>query len=255
MRDIKIIVAAHKPYRMPSDGMYLPVQVGASGKESIPGFMRDDTGDNISDKNPYYCELTGVYLAWKHVKADYVGLAHYRRHFRGKGKGDAFSRILTAKEADALLDDCDVLLPRRRHYYIETNRSQYVHAHHPEGLEAAENVIKEKYPDYAEAFAHVMSRTSGHRFNMFIMRADLFDSYCTWLFDVLGETEKRLDISGWSASEQRIYGYIAERLIDVWLERNRIKSKDIPYMFMEKQNWFKKIGGFLKRKFGRHSGH
>ena len=87
MRDIKIIVAAHKPYRMPSDGMYLPVQVGASGKESIPGFMRDDTGDNISDKNPYYCELTGVYLAWKHVKADYVGLAHYRRHFRGKGKG------------------------------------------------------------------------------------------------------------------------------------------------------------------------
>ena len=77
--NIKIIVATHKKYWMPEDSMYLPVHVGAAGKAGI-GYQRDDTGKNISDKNPNFCELTGLYWAWKNLKADYVGLAHYRRH-------------------------------------------------------------------------------------------------------------------------------------------------------------------------------
>lgn len=58
--DIKIIVAAHKPYWMPEDPMYVPVQVGAEGKQTI-GFTPDNTGDNISNKNNMYRELTGMY--------------------------------------------------------------------------------------------------------------------------------------------------------------------------------------------------
>ena len=80
MNDVKVIVATHKKYYMPNDKLYLPVQVGASGKNSI-GYQRDDEGENISEKNPYYCELTGLYWAWKNLDVEYIGLCHYRRYF------------------------------------------------------------------------------------------------------------------------------------------------------------------------------
>lgn len=73
---VTVIVAAHKKYRMPEDACYLPLHVGKEGKEEI-GFAGDNTGDNISLKNPYYCELTGLYWMWKNVEADYLGLLHY----------------------------------------------------------------------------------------------------------------------------------------------------------------------------------
>ena len=56
--DIKILVAAHKKYWMPDDDVYVPLHVGAAGKESL-GYLPDNTGDHISSKNPSYCELTG----------------------------------------------------------------------------------------------------------------------------------------------------------------------------------------------------
>ena len=83
---VKIIVAAHKPYEMPTDSMYIPVHVGAFGKENI-GYQRDDEGENISGLNPYFCELTGLYWAWKNLDADYIGLIHYRRYFTASGGG------------------------------------------------------------------------------------------------------------------------------------------------------------------------
>ena len=93
--NVTIVVAAHKPYWMPSDRIYLPLHVGAAGKKDADGrpldlgYTRDDSGENISEKNPYYCELTGLYWAWKNLNADYLGLVHYRRHFRnGKLWGD-----------------------------------------------------------------------------------------------------------------------------------------------------------------------
>ena len=78
--NVKVIVAAHKPYQMPQDEIYLPVHAGCEGKESI-GFQGDNTGDNISLKNPFYCELTCLYWAWKNLGCDFIGLVHYRRYF------------------------------------------------------------------------------------------------------------------------------------------------------------------------------
>jgi hypothetical protein len=80
MKNIKLLIAAHKQYQMPADSIYFPLHVGAQGKEHITGFTPDNTGDNISTKNPYYCELTGLYWAWKNLDADYIGLCHYRRY-------------------------------------------------------------------------------------------------------------------------------------------------------------------------------
>lgn len=248
--DVKIIVATHKPYWMPSDSLYVPVHVGAEGKESL-GFTPDNIGDNISCKNANYCELTGLYWAWKNLPCEYLGLAHYRRQFTVLNGTSDRRDVLTLDQARLLLADFDVLLPKRRNYWIETNYSQYVHAHHKEDLTETRKIIEEKYPAYVSAYDKSMKRTTGHRFNMFIMKKDLVDAYCTWLFDILFELEKRLDISEYSKNDQRVFGFVSERLLDVWLETNGIKSKDIPYIFLEKENWLTKGVNFILRKLKR----
>ena len=84
MTNIKIIVATHKSFEMPQNKeLYLPVHVGCQGKDDL-GYQGDNTGENISQLNPYYCELTGLYWAWKNLDCDYLGLVHYRRYFTKK---------------------------------------------------------------------------------------------------------------------------------------------------------------------------
>ena len=246
--DVKVIVASHKDYWMPSDEMYVPLQVGAEGKESL-GFTPDNTGDNISSKNPNYCELTGLYWAWKNLSCEYLGLAHYRRHFTAIRSTDDRRDVLGLDQARELLSNADVLLPKRRNYVIETNYKQYIHAHHAIDLDETRRIIEERYPDYLAAYDASMKKTKGHRFNMFIMKKTLADQYCTWLFDILFELEKRLDISEYSDNDKRVFGFVAERLLDVWLDANRIKYRDIPYMYLEKQNWIAKGVKFVARKF------
>lgn len=245
--DVKVIVATHKDYWMPSDELYVPIQVGAEGRESL-GFTPDNTGDNISAKNPNYCELTGLYWAWKNLSCDYLGLAHYRRHFTAIRGTDDRRDVMSLDQAKDLLSSADVLLPKKRKYWIETNYKQYIHAHHAIDLDETRRIIEERYPDYLGAYDASMKRTSGHRFNMFIMKRELADRYCTWLFDILFELEKRLDISNYDDNDKRVFGFVSERLLDVWLDANEIKYKDIPYMYLEKQNWFAKGVKFVLRK-------
>ena len=106
--DIKVIVATHKQYRMPSDNCYMPLHVGKQGKVDL-GYLGDDSGDSISEKNGHYCELTGLYWAWKNLKSDYIGLVHYRRYLANRWrklmfwKRDPFYSVLTKKEIEQLL--------------------------------------------------------------------------------------------------------------------------------------------------------
>ena len=134
------------------------------------------------------------------------------------------------------------MLPTPRNYWIETNYSQYAHAHHAIDLDETKRILQEKYPQYLKAWESSMSRTTGHRFNMFIMKKDKFDAYCAWLFDILFELENRLDISTYNKNDSRVFGFVSERLLDVWIETNDIAYKNIPYVFMESQNWLVKGG-------------
>ncbi len=248
--DIKIIVASHKKYWMPADDIYLPLHVGKEGKADI-GFIGDNTGDNISNKNANYCELTGLYWAWKNLPAEYIGLCHYRRYFTRSNPCSCSKKkqvILTKAEWEELLNEHPIIVPDKRKYYIETNRSHYNHSHYAKDLDMTEKIIQEKYPQYSEAFSKVMERTWAHMFNMFVMRRDYFDEYCNWLFDVLQKLEKRTDITDYDAVEARIYGYISELLLDVWLETNKLEYYEQNVAFLEPQNWLKKGGVFLKRK-------
>ena len=251
MSDIKIIIASHKSYQMPKDSMYLPIHVGAEGKADL-GYLKDNSGDNISEKNANYCELTGLYWAWKNLDADYIGLAHYRRHFCLKSsKGDKWQKILTKEQLEPLLQKHDIILPNPRNYFIETNYDQYVHAHHAEDLDTTRQILQERYPDYLPIYDDYMKRTIGHRFNMFIMKKEIFDAYCSWLFEILFELEKRLDISDYSKNDARVFGFVSERLIDVWIENNKLSYLEMPVEYMQKENWLKKGSAFLKRKFAK----
>ena len=250
--DIKILVATHKKYWMPDDDVYLPIHVGREGKEDI-GYIGDNIGDNISDKNANYCELTGLYWAWKNLKCDYIGLCHYRRYFAGKNlhTNNAEKKkaaILYRNDYEKLLQEYDVILPEKCNYYIETVRSQYEHAHNKRDLDEAERIVAEFYPEYSEAFAKVMGRTKLHILNMFVMKKALFDEYCSWLFSILFELEKKIDITNYNQYEARVFGFISERLFNAWLEKQQLNVEEMPVINLEKVNWVNKIYKFLKRK-------
>ena len=248
--NIKILVATHKKYWMPNDDVYLPIHVGKENKDNL-GYIGDNTGNNISIKNPNYCELTAIYWAWKNLKADYVGLVHYRRYFTKHNFRNCEKKkqdILLRNDFENILKYIDIIVPDKRKYYIETIRSHYNHSYYEKDLNETENIIKEIYPDYLVAFYKVMNRTWAHMFNMFVMRKDYFDEYCEWLFSILFELEKRIDISNYTIMEARVFGFISELLLDVWLETKQIKYKEVNVSFMEKQNWLKKGTLFLKRK-------
>ena len=253
MNDIKIIVAAHKLYKMPKDEMYLPLQVGAKGKESI-GFLRDDTGENISEKNPYFCELTGIYWAWKNLDCSYIGLCHYRRYFTFKrhilkNENYKFNIVANEREIREKLNKVDVLLPKKRRYFIENLYSHYKHTMYIEPLDETRRILLERYPQYIEEFDRLKKRTSAHMFNMLIMKKEIFDEYCTWLFDILFELEKRIDLNQYDAFHSRFFGRISELLLDVWVNTKNIKYQEIDIMDMQRINWIKKGYSFLLAKF------
>ena len=248
--NIKIIVATHKKYNMPKDEMYIPLNVGAEGKEDL-GYAKDNTGDNISKKNPYFCELTGVYWAWKNLRADYIGLAHYRRHFSLKKKSkNKFDNVLSLDETKKILKNTDVILPKKRRYFIENLYGHYAHTMYVEPLDVTGKIIEERYPEYLKYFNKLHTRTSAHMFNMFIMKKEIFDGYCKWLFDILFELEKRVDSSNYDSFHSRFYGRISELLLDVYLQKNAITYKEVGFIYMEKINKIAKVKGFLAAKFG-----
>ncbi|MGI5957880.1 MAG: DUF4422 domain-containing protein [Massiliimalia sp.] len=254
--EIKILVAAHKPYPMPEDSIYYPIHVGARGKEPL-GFAGDDTGENISARNARLCELTAVYWAWKNLEADYIGLAHYRRHFtihkdkvRGNSPEDRLSLALTRSELEPILRQCNLILPVPRNYYIETLESHFVHLPyaHEKDLRLLEQVIGELFPEYLSAFRTVMNRKQGHMFNMFVMKRELLQEYCEFLFPVLLEVDRRLDLTGYSPMEARAAGYLGEFMLDIWLEKNPIPYRELDVLFTEPENLFSKGITLVKRK-------
>lgn len=249
--DIKILVALHKDYWIPEDQMYLPVWCGACRQPDTAtyGFQRDDIGNNISSRNPFFCELTALYWAWKNLNADYLGLVHYRRYFAQRSTGEKRSRIAEGKSILRILEKAPVILPCKRRYWIDTNYGQYVHAHHAEDLVQTRAILSIKCPEYLPAYDASMKCTSGHRFNMFVMRRDILDAYCTWLFEILFELESRLDISNYSKNDQRVFGFVAERLMDCWIETNHITYTEMPVVNLENQHWLKKGTAFLMRRF------
>ena len=262
-QDAIIVIATHKEYKMPKDKLYLPLHVGAEGKTDAEGneldigYIKDNTGDNISNLNASFCELTGLYWAWKNLDYDYIGLAHYRRHFMYKKKSkDSFDNVVKYDELIPLLKGKKIILPKKRNYYIETLYTHYAHTHYASQLDETRRIIIKQCPEYVDSFDKVVQMKSGHMFNMAIMQKSILDDYCSWLFAILFELQTRVDASELSAFQARYPGRVSEILLNVWLdykiecgEINKAEIGEIKHIHMEKTNWFKKGAGFLKAKF------
>ena len=255
---VSIIVAFQKPCDLPQDPAYLPLRVGALGQPNEGAWARDDTGDHISGKNPSYCELTGVYWAWKNLPDTDLGLAHYRRYLARRrvfGKKTP-ERALPGAEAEKLLRDYAVLVPKKRRYYIETLYSHYAHTHDGRHLDAAREVIRQNAPDYSESCELVFRRRSGYFFNMFIMRRALWDDYCAWLFPLLDALERAVGEGGATGYERRYIGRVSEILFNVWLERafqmgklQRAEVLELPCFYTGQVAWGRKLRSFLMAKY------
>lgn len=250
---IYIGVAAHKPYDIVNDIGYQPVQVGAALHEKIEGFDSDSKGDNISELNPYFSELTALYYIWKNVDADYKGIVHYRRYFGRKSfhnrfKSASFDEIISSNEVQGILQKSDAILPKCRNYYIESNKSHYAHAHNVDDLVTIRKIIESDYPRYLPSFDAVMNRTKAHMFNMFVMKRTYFDEYSEWLFDILFKAQQMIDIKNYSIQEARVFGFLSELLLDVWLGVHPLNTTELPVLYLENEHIIKKMAGFLARK-------
>ncbi len=261
LKDITIVVATHKKSPMPSDEMYLPLWVGATGRQEEDfscenlGYVRDDTGDNISDRNAFFGTQTGLYWAWKNLDASFIGLVHYRRVFVGKhaSRKDLTGSAITHEEIAPMLREYKVFTPRKRRYFIETLYSHYAHTHDGTHFTVVREILQSDFPSYLPAFERVLSRRWGYMFNMMILRKDLLDNYCTWLFHILFKTFEKIDTTGMSDFDRRFCGRISEILFDVWLENgldagyiHKNDIKELPYL--EDVDWLYKGKAFLAAK-------
>lgn len=257
MKHVEIIVVTHKKYAMPTDDIYLPLQVGAKLAKAHFGYQADDEKHNISAKNPEFCELTGLYWLWQNSTAQVKGITHYRRHLTTKPPfllpRNRLSAALSGSELTELLKEVPLILPKKQHYYIETLWSHYQHTLDVKPLEQTEQIIQSDYPEFYPEFKKLKTRTSAHMFNIFITKAELFDEYASWLFEVLFKLEKKLakTYTPKNAFHARFYGRISELLFDVWLNTKHkdLNYKELNVLNVEKINWFKKGTSFLLAKF------
>lgn len=218
MNKVSIYIMAHKKFDEPNQEGYIPLHVGSALHDDI-GYVRDDSGENISKKNPNYSELTGLYWMWKNDNtSEYMGLCHYRRFFLD-GNGD----ILNQNNIISILKQCQVITTGRVTYATGSVYSNYIEKHHKEDLEITRAVIGEKYPEYIKTYDAVMEGNATYFANMMIGKADLVKKYAKWLFDILEVVEERLDISTYDDYDKRVFGFISERLLTVWIMKNNLK--------------------------------
>ena len=221
MAKINIYCMAHKVYEVFEDDIYIPLQVGAALYDDL-GYMRDDTGDNISDKNPYYSELTGLYWMYKNGEiCDITGLCHYRRYFLNDN-GD----VLTSQDIERMLEKSDIITSQRITLSDESIYESYAKKHHAKDMDITRAVIEQLYPDYITIYDEVLNGYEMYFANMFIARKKMADEYSKWLFDILSEVEVRLDMEGYDEYNRRVYGFIAERLMMVWIRKNDYKVSE-----------------------------
>lgn len=191
------------------------IQVGTAltGQRMDVSFF-DNDGENISDKNKQFCELTALYWIWKNAKEDVVGLVHYRRHF-----------ILPENWLSYMAtNDIDVILPVPLYVHpnLESNyRSRHIGEFWDEMMEYLKQNQSEEY-EKAKDFFNSTGLYSPC--NMVIARKDVFDELCGWLFPILFYVAEKCGTVD-DNYQNRYPGFISERLITYFFEQHRDKYK------------------------------
>lgn len=263
MTDTKLYIFHYKPGKIIATGKeYVHIWAGKNKAPGQSGFVGDDTGDNISNKNKYYSELTGLYWIWKNRKSDIVGSCHYRRYFTTsnfplsykfkrllyypvgilKKRGGLIythninywkKKIISDKEVETLLKSFDVILPTHKNFKYSV-QEHYRRYHDIKDLELAEKITGDLYPDFSESFKSVLAGNTMFANNMFIMKWELFDEMMDWLFTILFEFENRINLNEYTDYQERILGFLSERLITVWIHHKKLNYKELSLIYFKK---------------------
>lgn len=202
------------------------------GSNKIDGVeIYDNTGDNISSKNKYYCELTALYWIYKNDRSDIVSFEHYRRYFY---KGFT-TKPLTDKYISKLFQKgYEIVLPKKHIIDVFKRRdvySIYVDNHIKEDMDLCEEAIKKLYPEYLDAFYKTMHSNCMTYFNMFITKKELLNDYAKWLFSIFEYVEPKVDFNNRTEYQKRVFGFLSERLFNVWLNYKNLKTKILKVTF------------------------
>ena len=195
-----------------------PLQVGASCTDIRIADLTDNKGENISEKNGNYSELSGLYWVWRNKLSvrgcaegedgQYYGLGQYRR-------------MLEFSEDDLLRlrdNEVDAVLPYPMPY--EPN----IHAHHERYLrekdwKALLTALRELEPEYADAFHSVLEQQYLYNYNVILARKPVLREYCDWLFPILERTEE-LSVPKGCERADRYIGYMGETLETLYFIKN-----------------------------------
>ncbi len=227
MKKSTLFIITHKAFSIDYLDNYVPIQVGKNNTKLELGYISDDTGINIAEKNKNYCELTGIYWALHNYElTDFIGLVHYRRFFRNS----LFNRgLLDEAHILKIMKKYDVILPYKFYFKDKIWDNYFKNGAGKEhDLIRLKNIIYSGYEEYIPFFDSVMNDYSGFYCNMFVMKKKDFIAYHNWLFEVLNKLETVTDLSGYTSNEARIYGYISEILLNVWIRSNKLKIKSCP---------------------------
>ena len=242
---IRLFVSAHKPAVVPDGESIVPVQVGAaSAPKLFEDMLHDDDGENISEKNPMYCELTAQYWAWKNADADYYGFCHYRRYFdftdighKQNDYGEIIDSYIDERAiAEYGLDDYSIARAVDG-WDVITSPVNDVRAFggfgnlkehwdgdsrlHLKDLRHMYDILCDRHPDYREDADAVLDGRKACFCNMFIMRKAIFQNYCAWLFPLLDEFVAGWDYSRADVQTLRTPGHLAERLLNIYIAHHQ----------------------------------
>lgn len=243
-----ILACTHKPFLIFKDDVIIPFHIGKKSSNLNLGYTGDDEGINISDKNPNYCELTAMYWAWKNaLDFDIIGFCHYRRFFQFqnvcKDINDVYEdELITHKDnfifRNMTLHNYDIILPEPI-IFDKNLHLQYSEMHCEIDLIILRKIILDYSPEYIVSFDEVFNNNIFYPYNMFITHKNLFDNYCNWLFLILFELEKKIQIPN-DFYQRRIFGFIGERLLNVWVLHNNLKVKNHKVLFIKQRSFFSK---------------
>lgn len=191
------------------------IQVGAALTDTkvAPEILTDDEGDNISVQNKQFCELTGLYWIWKHATEDYIGLVHYRRHFL---LPDDWAAKTVGNRIDAILPVPLYVAPDIGDNY----RERHDGADWDYMMQCLRERDEEEYREAVDFFKTNLYFPC----NMFIMRREVLDELCRWLFPVLFAVAEH---SGQKKDpyQNRYPGFISERLISLFFDKYKDRYK------------------------------
>lgn len=246
MKKINILVCAHKhDEHTRNDDVFKAVQAGKAVHPELDlGYLCDNYGDNISELNPFWSELTVLYWGWKNIHdVEYCGLNHYRRYF------DA---IIDENSIDGLMKDCDMLVVKSKSMLSNHERERnLMHMTSIEDYYVFADTFLSMYPEYESAYIEYFYKSrKSFPFQMFIAKKTMYDDYCQFMFPVLFEVEKRLKPHGYTRLKRTV-GYFGEWFLGLYVYCKGIRTKEIPildYSYVQPEISLKnKLSDCLKR--------